>query len=100
MPRITVKQHPKVTEKVDAKVREQIKAGVWPIRLKSEEWTGGDIHWLLDVIAPNQEVTQQLVAALASKIEGMDMRLHPGIARLVDQDVLKKMGAARQAGEL
>ncbi len=28
----------------------------YPIRLKPEDWTGGETAWLLDVIAPSQRV--------------------------------------------
>jgi len=38
----------KVSPEVDAKIREQIKAAVFPIRLKPEDWASGDIVWLLD----------------------------------------------------
>ena len=41
-----------VSEEVDADIRQQIKAGVFPIRLKAEAWNSGSINWLLDVIAP------------------------------------------------
>jgi cytolysin-activating lysine-acyltransferase len=37
-----------VSEEVDAKIRDQIKAGTFPIRLKPEDWQSGSINWLLD----------------------------------------------------
>ncbi|WP_254796887.1 toxin-activating lysine-acyltransferase [Sulfitobacter albidus] len=46
-----------VSEEVDAKIRDQIKAGVFPLRLKSEDWTSGKINWLFDVIASDQKTT-------------------------------------------
>ncbi|MEM7242961.1 MAG: hypothetical protein AAF429_12315 [Pseudomonadota bacterium] len=30
----------RVSDEVDAKIREQIKAGVFPVRLKADEWKG------------------------------------------------------------
>ena len=33
-----------VSEEVDAKIREQIKAGTFPIRLKAEDWNSGSIN--------------------------------------------------------
>lgn len=83
-----------VSEEVDAKIREQIRAGVFPIRLKSDEWNSGDINWLFDVIAPDQTTTTRVLANFKQVIkEGGDLRLHPLIGRLVDAETLKKMGA-------
>ncbi|WP_244613566.1 hypothetical protein [Methylosinus sp. Ce-a6] len=31
-----------VSDKAEAKIREQIRAGVFPLRLKAEDWTSGD----------------------------------------------------------
>lgn len=39
-----------VSEAVDAKITEQVKAGVFPLRLAGEDWASGDTVWLLDVI--------------------------------------------------
>jgi len=83
-----------VSEEVDAKIREQIKAGVFPIKLKADDWTSGDINWLLDVIAPNQQLTTSVIANFKQVIKEGDMRMHPLISRLVDPEALKKMGAA------
>lgn len=47
-----------VSEEVDLKIRDQIKAGTFPIRLKPEDWQSGSINWLLDVIAPDGSVAQ------------------------------------------
>ena len=42
-----------VSEEVDAKLRNQIKGGAWPVHLKADEWNSGEINWLIDVIAPD-----------------------------------------------
>ena len=83
-----------VSEEVDAKIREQIKAGVFPVRLKPDDWVSGDINWLLDVIAPNQKLTTSVIANFRQVIKEGDVRMHPLVARLVDPEALKKMGAA------
>jgi len=102
-----------VSEEVDAKIREQIKAGVFPIRLGADEWNSGSINWLFDVIAPNQKLTASVIANFkqvmmpngggAGEASGAsdggtksvgDLRIHPLITRLVDPETLKKMGAA------
>jgi len=83
-----------VSEEVDAKIRDQIKAGVFPIKLKADDWVSGDINWLLDVIAPNQQLTTSVIANFKQVIKEGDIRMHPLISRLVDPEALKKMGAA------
>ncbi|MFT6658280.1 toxin-activating lysine-acyltransferase [Maritalea sp.] len=83
-----------VSEEVDAKIREQIKAGVFPVRLGADEWNSGSINWLFDVIAPNQKLTTSVIANFKQVIKEGDLRIHPLITRLVDPDTLKKMGAA------
>lgn len=83
-----------VSEEVDAKIREQIKAGVFPVRLKPEDWASGSINWLLDVIAPNQRLATAVIANFRQVVKEGDMRIHPIVTRLVDPEALKKMGAA------
>lgn len=99
-----------VSEAVDAKIRDQIRAGTFPVRLQPEDWNSGTINWLLDVIAPNQRLTAAVIANFrqvlpkASHKEGLpksgsasavgDLRIHPIVTRLVDAETLKKMGAA------
>ena len=41
-----------VSDEVDAKIREQIKAGVFPIRMMVDDWNSGETIWLFDMIAP------------------------------------------------
>jgi len=52
----------KVSPDVDAKIRGQIEAGVFPIHLTGQDWASGDIAWLLDVIAPNQTLAAAVFA--------------------------------------
>ncbi len=80
-----------VSEEVDAKIREQIKSGTWPVRLKSEDWLSGDINWLIDVIAPDQKTTASVIGNFQQVVKEGELRLHPIIARLVDKDVLERM---------
>ena len=83
-----------VTEEVDAKIREQIRAGTFPVRLQPSDWNSGNINWLLDVIAPTQRLTTAVIANFRQVVKEGDMRIHPIVTRLVDPEVLKKMGAA------
>lgn len=84
-----------VSEEVDARIREQISAGTFPVRLKAEDWTSGDINWLLDVIAPNERATASVIANFKQVVKDGSLRLHPVITRLVDAETLQKMGAEK-----
>lgn len=86
-----------VSEEVDAKIREQIKSGTWPVRLKAEEWNSGQINWLLGVIAADQQAAVSVLRNFKQVIKEGDLRLHPVIAKLVDAETLEKMGAGRQS---
>ena len=83
-----------VSAEVDAKIREQIKAGIFPVRLKPDDWTSGDINWLIDVIAPTPKLATAVIANFKQVIKQGDLRIHPLVTRLVDPEALKKMGAA------
>ena len=87
-----------VSEEVDGRIRDQIAAGTFPLRLKPEDWVSGEINWLLDVIAPNQKATASVIANFKQVVKGGGLRLHPVITRLVDQETLAKMGAAKMDG--
>lgn len=82
-----------VTEEVDGKIREQIKAGVFPVRLRGDEWTGGSINWLLDVIAPNEFLATAVIANFKQVIKTGDLRIHPIVTKIVGKEVLEKLGA-------
>ncbi len=89
-----------VSDEVDEKIREQVKAGVFPIRLKPEDWASGEINWLLDVIAPDPKTTSNVLNNFKQVVKNGDLRLHPLITRLVDKETLEKIGATReQSGE-
>jgi hemolysin-activating ACP:hemolysin acyltransferase len=84
-----------VSEEVDAQIREQVRAGVFPVRLKAEDWTSGSINWLLDVIAPDARSTASVIANFRQVVKEGSLRLHPIVTRLVDAETLKKMGAEK-----
>ncbi|MFG5379713.1 toxin-activating lysine-acyltransferase [Yoonia sp. R2-816] len=84
-----------VSEEVDAKIRDQIKGGVFPVRLKADEWQSGDINWLLDVIAPDQKTTVSVIANFKQVVKNGELRMHPIVTRLVDPETLEKLGAKR-----
>jgi cytolysin-activating lysine-acyltransferase len=82
-----------VSEEVDARIRDQIRAGTFPVRMKAEDWNSGTINWLLDVIAPDEKKTASVIANFKQVVKEGSLRLHPIITRLVDEETLKKMGA-------
>ncbi|MGL5837582.1 MAG: toxin-activating lysine-acyltransferase [Sphingorhabdus sp.] len=84
-----------VSEEVDGRIREQVKAGTFPVRLKADDWNSGEINWLLDVIAPDQRATASVIANFKQVVKEGGLRLHPVITRLVDAETLQKMGAEK-----
>ncbi|MFG5383078.1 toxin-activating lysine-acyltransferase [Yoonia sp. R2-816] len=86
-----------VSEEVDAKIRDHIKGGVFPVRLKPEEWQSGQINWLLDVIAPDQKTTVQVIANFKQVVKDGGLRMHPIVTRLVDAATWDKMLAMQTA---
>ena len=80
----------KVSAEVDAKIREQIKAGVFPVRLKAEEWDCGDIAWLLDVVAPTKKQATSVLANFHQVVKDGKLFIHPAVRGLVEGDVLNK----------
>lgn len=82
-----------VSDAVDLKIREQIKGNAFPIKLKPEEWTSGDKAWLLDVIAPSQKLASSVLANFKQVVKTGNVHIHPVVARMVDPELLKKMGA-------
>ncbi len=84
-----------VSEEVDGRIREQIAHGVFPIRLKAEDWNSGKINWLLDVVAPNRAMTATVIANFRQVAKEGQLRLHPLISRMVEPETLDKMGARK-----
>lgn len=80
-----------VSPEVDLKIREQIKTGTFPIRLKAEDWQSGEVNWLLDVIAPDAKATGQVIANFRQVVKEGDLRIHPMVAGLVDAEMRGKM---------
>lgn len=88
-----------VSPEVDARIREQIKAGGFPVKLKPEDWTSGDINWLFDVIAPDEKSTISVIANFRQVAKEGPLVMHPVITRLVDRETLEKMGAVKTDGK-
>ena len=86
-----------VSPAVDAKIAEQTKAGVFPIRLNPEDWTSGDLPWLLDVIAADRTQATSVLANFRQVVGEKPIKIHPVVARLIDPAVLEKLKGAMAA---
>lgn len=87
-----------VSLEVDARIREQIKTGSFPVRLKSADWTSGSIVWLLDVIAPSQKLATAVLINFRKVLKDQsDVRIHPVVARQIEPELLKKLLASSGA---
>lgn len=80
-----------VSEEIEVKLKEQIKAGVFPIRLKASEWKSGEKVWLLDVIAPTRELATIVLKSFNHVAKSEQVSIHPIVAKLVDGEVLKQL---------
>ena len=87
----------KVSPEVDTKIREQIKAKVFPIRLKAEDWTSGDIVWLLDVIAPDQKLATAVLANIRQVVKEGQLFAHPIVRGLVDSQLQNEVAETQRA---
>lgn len=81
-----------VSEEVDAKIKEQVAAGIFPLRLKPEDWNSGDITWLFDIVAPSPQMRATVLTSFKQLMKSTELRLHPIVTKLVDGETLKKMG--------
>jgi hemolysin-activating ACP:hemolysin acyltransferase len=84
-----------VSDAVEQRIREQIREGVFPVRLTPQDWISGKNNWLLDVIAPTPQIATAVIANFGKVAKGGALRLHPIVTRLIDEDTLKKLGAER-----
>ncbi len=80
-----------VSEEVDRKIKEQIQAKAFPIRLRADDWNSGDIVWLLDVVAPSREMATSVLSNFSKVAKSDTVKIHPMITQLVDQEVLSKL---------
>jgi cytolysin-activating lysine-acyltransferase len=86
-----------VSDDVDAKISEQVKAGVFPVRLGADDWVSGDHVWLLDVIAGDRKAATSVLANFRQVAGERAVKIHPIVARLVDPAALEKLRGAAKA---
>ena len=80
-----------VSEEVDTKIRGQISAGVFPVRLLPDDWTCGNIDWLLDVVTHSQDVANRVITGFSQVTKSDKLNLHPQVIALLDNATLKKL---------
>ncbi len=80
-----------VSDAVEGKIEEQIRAGVLPIRLGPEDWTSGEKIWLVDVIAANQKLATAVLVNFRKLSGGKRVQIHPIVSRSVDKNVLDRL---------
>ena len=80
-----------VSDAVDAKITEQVKAGVFPVRLTNEDWVSGDTVWLLDVIAGDRKQATAVLANFKQVSGERLVKVHPIVARSVEAGALARM---------
>lgn len=86
-----------VSDAVDARITEQVKAGVFPVRLGAEDWTSGETVWLLDVVAADRQQATLVVANFRQVTGGRPVKVAPLVMRLIDPAVAAKLwGAAAE----
>jgi cytolysin-activating lysine-acyltransferase len=64
----------------------------------ADDWNSGPINWLLDVVAADKVATARVIANFRQVVKEGGLRLHPLIARLVDEETLTKMGVEKPTG--
>ena len=88
-----------VSEAVDAKIAEQIKANVFPVRLAPEDWTSGEIVWLLDLIAADRKQATAVLANFRQVAGPRPVKIAPLVARLIDPEVAERLRGAGEKAE-
>jgi cytolysin-activating lysine-acyltransferase len=103
-----------VSTEVDARIRDQVKARVFPVKLKPEDWTSGSTDGgdhaplvqvgLLDVIAPSStnkspKLASMVLASFSRLVKSGELNVHPVAARQVDADMLRKLAGDGAQGK-
>lgn len=73
-----------VSGHVDRTIREQIHTETFPLQLKADDWTSGDIVWVLDVIAPHADAVAEVLAKLQKVAKSDELQLHPLIKGMLN----------------
>lgn len=80
-----------VSDAVDAKIREQISGGSFPVRLNTNDWASGDKLWLLDIVAADRKLATAVLANFRQVAGDRPVNIHPIVSRSVEPELLKKL---------
>ena len=58
-----------------------------------DDWTSGNINWLLDVVTRSPDVARHVVAGFGQVTKSDKLNLHPQVGAMLDGETLKKLGA-------
>jgi cytolysin-activating lysine-acyltransferase len=83
-----------LSDDADQRVREQIKAGVFPVWLRAEDWVSSDHVWLLDVIAPSKAMATEVLKSFKQMAKKGEVIIHPVVKRQIEKSVLEEFTAA------
>lgn len=90
-----------VSDAVDGAITEQVRAGVFPVRLGPDDWASGEIVWLLGVVTADRARATAASANFQQVAGGRPVKIAPLMARLIDPAVLAKLrGAMAERGGL
>jgi cytolysin-activating lysine-acyltransferase len=79
----------RVSASIEENILEQIKAGVFPIRMGPDDWDSGELVWILDVVAPSSDLAIAVLANFGSMITTSKIRLHPIVKQIVDAAAIR-----------
>jgi hemolysin-activating ACP:hemolysin acyltransferase len=80
-----------VSEAVDARIREQVKEGAFPVRLGPDDWASGEKLWLLDIVSLTRHAASAVMLNFAKIAEGRSVQIHPAVAHSVEPKVLQSL---------
>ena len=77
----------------DERIRSQIGAGVWPVRLRPGDWTSGESPRLLEAVAPSRMHASAVLLGFGKVAGDRAVNVHPFVTESVDPDVLASLQA-------
>ena len=80
-----------VSPVVDKKVARQVKQGRFPIELEPNDWSSGDICWILDVIAPDVSAAAAVTRKHVQSVPAHIVKLHPAVSAFLGREGLAQV---------
>lgn len=67
--------------------------------MKAEDWSSGEIVWLLDVIAPSEKMATEVVGSFKEVAKKVEVNVHPVVTKLVNKEFLAKLANQRPGSD-